>query len=186
MMKDDNGATIQWIEDNPVYALGAWVSPCFPPTALQGKIKDKWLVNMGPPLCALRRLTYSASDRGLSGSSDKGAVVLRVPAGPGYGRHRRCSICRPQQRVYLQYYYIRHALASLLVWQAAPLLDSLSKAHRCECSARRLAASPLGLRQQHTPGDTVHPLQQCGGCARARVGFPLDAPLPAAYRAAQH
>jgi len=64
MMKDDNGATIQWIEDNPVYALGAWVSPCFPPTALQGKIKDKWLVNMGPPLCALRRLTYSASDRG--------------------------------------------------------------------------------------------------------------------------
>ena len=74
-------------------------------------------------------------------------VVLRVPAGPGYGRHRRCSICRPQQRVYLQYYYIRHALASLLVWQAAPLLDSLSKAHRCECSARRLAASPLGLRQ---------------------------------------
>ena len=63
-LKDDDGATIQWIEDNPVYALGAWVSPCFPPTALQGKIKDKWLVNMGPPLCALRRLTYSASDRG--------------------------------------------------------------------------------------------------------------------------
>lgn len=46
-LKDDDNATAQWMEDNPVYTLDGWISSSFPPPALKGKIKDKWLVNIG-------------------------------------------------------------------------------------------------------------------------------------------
>ena len=82
MMKDDNGATIQWIEDNPVYALDAWISPCFPPTALQGKIKDKWLVNIGSLTTHVRECFKDEFDALsaalLTGSDMPGAVTTLV------------------------------------------------------------------------------------------------------------
>ena len=81
-LKDDDDASLQWVEENPVYALDAWISPCFPPTALQGKVKDKWLVNIGSLTTHVRSCFQDEFDALsaalLTGNDVPGAVTTLV------------------------------------------------------------------------------------------------------------
>ena len=86
---------------------------------------------------------------GLSGGSDRGAVVLRVPAGPGYGRHRRYPICRPQQRVII--------MLLLLLGTRLHVVSTGKPRHSLIRLVKRICVSavPGGWQPVHSAYDTA-------------------------------